>query len=218
MTFGAYSAGLTPVLSARSLFFLFVQVLFRVIGLCSSLVIFYGIITNKVGPTTLMVEAMPNDSSDPFPPLLLPPSPLAITNSPPSLTNGNIGIGLHRPYLSLISLNSISGWIFAIPIITLCFFDYTSGTGNSWLPVHVVSLTGELNRVEFLGLVEKGLRDSLREKERGEKREWEIGEARVSYRWVGVGFFCFVFQFLGGRRCSLRVFFYSPKRRLVNRR
>ena len=186
-------AGLTSVLSTRSLFFLFVQVLFRAIGLCNSLVIFYGIITNKVGPTTSMAEAMPNDSSDPFPPLL-PPSPLEITNSPPSLTNGNIGIGLHWPYLSLISLNSISGWIFAIPIITLCFFDYTSGTGNSWLPVHVVSLTGEPNRVEFLELVEKGLRDSLREKERGEKRKSER-LVRLGYRIDGWGWGFFVLFF-----------------------
>ena len=189
-----YSAGLTLVLSARSLFFLFAQVLFRAIGLCSSLVIFYGIITNKVGLTTSMVEAMPNDSSDPFPPLLLPPSPLAITNSPPSLTNGNIDIGLHRPYLSLISLNSISGWIFTSPIITLCFFDYASGTGNSWLSVHVVSLTGEPNRVEFLGLVEKGLRDSLREKERGEKRKSER-LVRLGYRIDGWGWAFFVLFF-----------------------
>ena len=56
-----------------------------------------------------------------------------------------------------------------------------------------MSLTGEPNRVEFLELVEKGLRDSLREKERGEKRKSER-LVRLGYRIDGWGwgfFFCF---------------------------
>ena len=57
-----------------------------------------------------------------------------------------------------------------------------------------MSLTGEPNRVEFLELVEKGLRDSLREKERGEKRKSER-LVRLGYRIDGWGWGFFVLFF-----------------------
>ena len=95
----------------------------------------------------------------PVPPLFLPPSPPTITGSLPSTTTGIIGTGPRRACLFLISLSSIWGWIFASPIITLCFFD-----SHFWYrKLPVAGTLSELDRVWPVILAEWNFWDLLKD-------------------------------------------------------
>ena len=94
----------------------------------------------------------------PVPPLFLPPSSPTITGSLPSTTTGIIGTGPRRACLFLISLSSIWGWIFASPIITLCFFD-----SHFWYrKLPVAGTLSELDRVWPVILAEWNFWDLLK--------------------------------------------------------
>lgn len=92
----------------------------------------------------------------PVPPLFLSP---AIAGSFPSATTGIIGTGPRRACLFLISLSSIWGWIFASPIITLCFFD-----SHFWYrKLPVAGTRSELDGVLPVNLAEWNFWDLLKD-------------------------------------------------------